>query len=651
MPSAWIPANKVAMFFSKAQPYVATGGEPGCSAQPFVFHFFMSTRTPALRGTIIAVCASLALQSFAAENNSAQTLETTVVTAGRIQQNLNDVIADMTIVDRETIEKSGANSVADILARQPGIELVRNGGAAASTSLYVRGAPNQYTAVLIDGVRVDSQAGSGGVSWNSIPTSQIDHIEILRGPCAAVYGSDAMAGVIQIFTRQGRTGFHPSLEVGLGTDSTQKLSASVVGGTEVFDYALAVGYDKSKGFDARPNIATANHDRDGYLQHSGSLKLGWNINAQHRLEFNALDSRTTGQYDATKNNDLTFNDTRTQSLAWNAKWTDQYKTRVAITRGTDRYETRPSLYATKTHIDTYLWHNEYRTGIHQFTADVERREDKIDNTSLSPKPKQKRSQNALALGYGLSANGHNMQINLRQDDDSDFGRKATGSIGYAYSFGQGWRISASTGTAFRAPSLYQRFSPYGKPGLAPEQGRTHELGLRWAEAGNELGATIYQSRYSNQIIFGPAGSCASLFGCYTNVAKTKNTGLTLVAATRVQDVRLGASLDLQAPKDVTTNKLLPRRAKRDLKLTADTQVAGVDLGAEVQAVGKRFDDAANKKPLKNYTLLNVSAKKSLSAGWDLIGRIDNLGDKTYETAGGYATGGRQLYIGLRWTGQ
>jgi vitamin B12 transporter len=88
-----------------------------------------------------------------------------------------------------------------------------------------------------------------------------------------------------------------------------------------------------------------------------------------------------------------------------------------------------------------------------------------------------------------------------------------------------------------------------------------------------------------------------------------------------------------------------------LKLTADTQVAGVDLGAEVQAVGKRFDDAANKKPLKNYTLLNVSAKKSLSAGWDLIGRIDNLGDKTYETAGGYATGGRQLYIGLRWTGQ
>ena len=160
----------------------------------------MPLRTPALRGSLMAACASLALQSFAADNNkpSTATLDTTVITAGRIQQNLSDVIADMTIVDRDTIEKSGANSLADILARQPGIELVRNGGPAGSTSLFVRGAPSQYTAVLIDGVRVDSQAGSGGASWNSIPASQIEHIEILRGPCAAVYGSDAMAGVIQI---------------------------------------------------------------------------------------------------------------------------------------------------------------------------------------------------------------------------------------------------------------------------------------------------------------------------------------------------------------------------------------------------------------------------------------------------------------------
>ena len=606
-----------------------------------------------MRGSLMAACASLALQSFAADNNkpSTATLDTTVITAGRIQQNLSDVIADMTIVDRDTIEKSGANSVVDILSRRPGIEITRNGGPGSNASIFVRGAPNQYTAVLIDGVRVDSQAGSGGVSWSNIPASAIEHIEILRGPCAAVYGSDAMAGVIQIFTRKGRTGFHPSLELGLGTHHTQKLSANIRGGTEVFDYALALGYEKSRGFDSRPGVASANHDKDGYRNQSASLRLGWNIHAQHRLELTALDSHSQAQYDTSKNDDLTFNDTRTLGLSWKAKWTDNYQSRVNITRGTDRYETQPSPYVTQTDIHTYLWHNEYRLGIHQFTADVERREDHIDNTSLAPKPQQNRSQNALALGYGLSSNGHSLQVNLRQDDDSDFGHKGTGSIGYAYSFADGWRVSASAGTAFRAPSLYQRFSIYGKPGLLPEEARSQELGLRWAKAGDEFSATLYRSRYSNQIIFGPAGACSSGFGCYTNVAKTQNNGLTLAAATRVQTVRLGASLDLQNPKDVATDKLLARRARKNLKLTADTQWAGVDLGAELQAVGKRFDDAANKKPMGAYTLLNLSAKKSLNTSWDLVGRVDNLGNKFYETAQTYATGGRQFYIGLRWTGQ
>ncbi len=619
----------------------------------------MPSRTPALRGSLLAVCASLTLQSFATQAqesaNSSNSLDTTVVTAGRIEQKLIDVVADMTIVERETIEKSGVNSVADILARQPGIELVRNGGPAATTSLYVRGAPTQYTAVLIDGVRVDSQGGSGGMSWNNIPASQIDYIEILRGPCAAVYGSDAMAGVIQIFTRQGRPGFHPSLEFGFGTHNTHKLSAAVNGGSEQFDYALSIGYEKSKGFDARPKVATANRDRDGYLNHSGSLKLGWNINPAHRLEFNALESRTTGQYDTSANNDQTFNDTRTQGLTWRAKWTDQYSTRLAYARGTDRYETRPSPYHTNTHIDTYLWHNAYQAGIHRLNVDFERREDKIDNTSLNPSPKRDRAQNAIALGYGLNTGAHSLQANIRQDDDSDFGNKATGSLGYAYSFADGWRVSASAGTAFRAPSLYQRFSQYGKPGLKPEEARSQELALRYAQAGDEFSATFYRSRYSNQLVFGPGasngGGCSSNFGCYTNVAKAKNDGLTLAAATRVQNIRLSGSLDLQNPKDVVSNKRLARRARRTLKLAADTQFAGVDLGAEVQLVSRRFDSATETRPLGGYGLINLNAKKNLGAGWDLVGRIDNLANKPYETALNYATAGRQLYVGLRWTGQ
>ncbi len=617
----------------------------------------MKTRTQFLRLPVAAACALLA--SFAHADNSANTsaapvLDTTVVTAGRVAQNLNDVIADMTIVDQEAIAKSGANSVADILARQPGIEITRNGGPASTTNVFVRGMPSQYTAVLIDGVRIDAQSGSGGAGWNTIPASQIERIEILRGPAAAIYGSDASAGVIQIFTKAAKKGFSPSLELGLGTHGTRKAVSHLTGGNARFDYAIGLAYEESKGFDIRPKVATANHDRDGYLQHSGNLKLGWNINSAHRLEVSALDSSSKAQYDTSVRDDITMSDLRTQSLAWRANWSEQYQTRLVATRSADRNQTLTTAPSTsKTEISSLLWHNEYRIGIHQFTADIEHRQDRFKSTSGVPASRvDKRQQQSIALGYGLASGAHTVQVNVRSDDDSDFGSKATGNIGYAYKINPTWRVSASTGTTYRTPTFYQRFSKYGKADLVPEFGRNQELAVHWAQAGQSFSATLYRGRYNNQLVNQPGtGPCTNGSSCYINIDKTKNTGLTLAAATQVQAVRIGASLDLQNPQDATKGSRLKRTARKALKLTADTQLAGIDLGAEVQAIGQRFDDAANKKPLGGYTLLNLSAKKAISNSWELVGRIDNLGDKNYETAKDYATAGRQLYIGLRWTGQ
>lgn len=614
----------------------------------------MTTLAFAARWTAVAACACAALSSYAQnpqtpKADAATTLAPTVVTAGRVQQNLHDVIADMTLIDRQEIEQSGANYVADILARQPGIELVRNGGAGGTTSLYLRGAPSQYTAVLIDGVRVDSQAGSGGVAWSNIPAAQIDRIEIVRGPSAAVYGSDAMAGVIQIFTRQGQQGFHPSVELGVGSNSSHKINASLRGGTEAITYALNLAHDKSKGFDNRPNIATANHDRDGWKNTSANLNLNWQLNEQHRLSLTALDSEGQAQYDTSAADDRTYNDTRTLGLNWQAQWTPQYQSRLSYSKGQENYETHPSPYRTETTINSYLWHNEYRQGGHLLSAAVERREDKVNNTSLSPSPKADRSQNAIALGYGLQTGAHHVQLNVRQDHDSDWGHKSTGSLGYALNFGGHWRLSASTGTAFRAPTLYQRFSPYGSANLQPEKGYSQELGLRWAKAGHTASATLFHNRYSNQISFGPAGPCSASFGCYVNVAKAKNTGLSLSASTHVAAWRFGANIDWQNPKNDITGKLLARRARHNSKLTADTQIAGFTLGAELQHKGKRFDGEGEVRPLSSYTLLNLHASKPLAQGWTWVGRIDNASKESYETAQNYATGGRQAYVGLRWS--
>ena len=163
-----------------------------------------------------------------AQNLRAPQLAETVVTATRSEQPLSDLVADVSIVDRETIESSGATGVADVLARLPGVEITRNGGIGNSSSVYLRGAESRFTAVYIDGVRVDSQS-TGGALWEQIPLSQIERIEVLRGPAAAVYGSDAIGGVIQLFTRKGEGPAAPYVGVGLGNQGMRKIEAGVSG--------------------------------------------------------------------------------------------------------------------------------------------------------------------------------------------------------------------------------------------------------------------------------------------------------------------------------------------------------------------------------------------------------------------------------------
>lgn len=172
-----------------------------------------------------------------------------VVTATRVEQPLTDVLADVTLIDRQQIEQSGAVNVTDLLARQPGLELARNGGPGTSSSIYIRGADTRFTAVYIDGVRVDSQS-TGGAPWEAITLGQVDHIEIVRGPAAAVYGSDAVAGVVQIFTRKGEGSFAPYVGVGAGNRRTGKVEAGFSGRSGAVDYSLGVERGTSRGFNA-----------------------------------------------------------------------------------------------------------------------------------------------------------------------------------------------------------------------------------------------------------------------------------------------------------------------------------------------------------------------------------------------------------------
>lgn len=578
---------------------------------------------------------------------SAQTLlPPTVVVANRLEQPLTDVVADVSIIDRAAIETSGAAGVADLLATLPGIELARNGGVGNTASIFIRGAETRHVAVLIDGVRVDSQS-TGGATWNAIPLALIDRIEVVRGPAAAVYGSDAIAGAVQIFTRRGEGGWRPDVEIAAGSDGLRRARAAIAGRQGAWDAALSIGGERSDGFNVQP---AANPDRDGYRSRALSASLGWAVADGHRLEATVLDQQLKAEYDAFQSTaeDWSVHDLRTVGLRWTAQWSAQQRTELALGRGTDRYQTRPSPYLTKTDVTTALARHEWQQGAQRWQLLLERREDDLRNTSV-PAGDVQRHQNAVGVGWGWQQAAHTVQVNLRRDDDSEFGANATGSASYAWAFAPGWKARFGVGSAFRAPTLYQRFSEYGSPSLQPERARSAETALAYQRGAYAAEAVAYHSRLRDLIQFGAAGACASTFGCYENVGRARLRGVSLRAAMPVGQGRVQATLDWSEPQNAVTGQRLARRAARAAKLQWTYPLAAGRLGVQWQAYGHRYDDAANTRRLGGYGVVDLSWQQPLARDWSLLARVDNVGDKAYETARGYATGGRRVYVGLQWT--
>lgn len=603
----------------------------------------------------VALCGAF---SGYAQTESAPALKEVLVTATRVAQPLAEIVADVTVIDRAQIERSGAAAVGDVLSRVAGFEMVRNGGPGGTTSLYIRGAETRYTAVYVDGVRVDSQS-TGGASWEGIPLSQIDRIEILRGPAGAVYGSNAMGGVVQLFTRKATSGFSPYVTLGLGTYATTKLEAGFSGTNGDWDYALGLADDYSKGYNARV-VAGANGDDDGYHSQAGSLRLGLNLDRVHRLEASLMANDMRSQYDSStslptsRQDDQNLRLLQTSNARWLAHWNDTYSTTLSVSDTSDRYQTTPTPYLTTTRLRGYLFQNELRLGHNLFTAALERNEDLLNNGTTTPTDTS-RSQDAVALGYGWTSPEHSLQFNVRQDQDSEFGGQTTGSLSYGYELQAGWRATASTGTSFRAPTLFQRFSVYGTPSLQPEKSRNLELGLLYAMDSTSFGLTVYRNNVSNLITFvGGNGNCPSGRtslsgrGCYANTAEAVYQGITLTAEKQMDSFKLHGTLDLQDPRDAITGKLLARRSTHHATAGVDTRLGDWTVGADLQMSALRYDDAANNTVLPGYVLLGLSGENRVSKDWTLLVRVDNATDAVYQLANTYATPGRSLYVGLKW---
>ena len=619
----------------------------------------MSHSFLAARRSLIA----LAALALAASSHAQNKLDTVVTTASRTPQRLADVLADFTVITRADIERQAAASVADLLRNNGCAEMVRNGSPAANTSLYLRGAETRHTLVLVDGVRMDSQATSGA-SWQAMPLAQVERVEVLKGPASAIYGSDAVGGVVQIFTRKAGGQLGADVGVALGTQGTHKADGALFGSAGIFDFAFTGAGEESDGFNATTDVPGSFSyvpDRDGWRKYQATARIGAALAEGHRAEFVALKTYTNGQYDASKSrplvDDRTLQSNDASRLAWTAQWAPALQTQLSYGQSRDRYETTPAPYLTITRVKNLALTGSYalRPG-QQFAFQGERIEDELENSGLVTAGVGKRHRNAVGAGYLMSAGPWSLQAHARHDDDSQFGGADTGTLLAGYEFSPGLRVVGSVGNAFRAPTIYQQGTVYGpdlsKPGVKPldaEHGHNVEFGLKFNSGNHELTATAYRNRVSNLITFGAAGSCQSAFGCYQNVAQAKLQGLSLAGATQAGSVNLRATIDLQKPTDESTGLLLARRARRLATVNADTALGDWVLGAGVQASSARFDNAANTRRLGGYGLVSLNAQYKLSRELKVQFNLDNAFDRETTTAYGYASAPRTALVSLRWS--
>lgn len=573
--------------------------------------------------------------------------DTIVVTPTRSPQNASQVIADVTVITASQIAESGQTTLVEMLQAQPGIELKQSGGAGSSASVFVRGGNGNQVLVLVDGLRVSS-ATLGTTALQNISLDQVERIEILRGSASSLYGSGAVSGVIQVFTKQGQGAPKPSLSFGAGTYNQFKAAAGYGGVIDDTRFYLGAGYETNNGFSAtNPTNFSYVPDDDGYRNANASINIEQQLSDANQIGFKTLYNRGRVEYDAgvIGVNDRLWQTVATLAVYSKNRLAPNWQSQLTLGVGLDD-QVADDAYGNakyRTATNQFQWQNDFRLSAGQLSATLEYNRQSVDSTVAFSE--DSRNVKSGQLAYQLSAGAHNLFASARYDDYSDFGGQTTGNLGYGYTLGGGWRVAGSLGTSFKAPTfndMYYPSSPFyvGNPNLRPEQGTSSELNLAWQDGPHQFKAVAYYNKVKDLIVYE--------FPTMQNVSSARLEGLEFTGQTRLGDIRLKASLDLARPEDETTGNTLVYRARQYGNLEAGYDFGNLNLVAQVIASGMRYTNAANTASLGGYAVVNLWGTYPLSPEWNVLGRLNNLLDKTYSLDRGYNMPGINAFVGFEY---
>ena len=631
-----------------------------------------------VRGATAAACTFLSGSLVCAPGVHAQApLDAVVVTAARSAQRAADVLPSTTVLARADIERAQTPSLVELLSRQVGVEFARSGGPGAQASLFIRGANSAQTLVLVDGVRINTSTGGAAV-LGGIALDTVERIEIVRGNLSSLYGSEAIGGVVQIFTQGARTtGAQAAIET--GADETRALSASgryVQGGTRIAASAARRRSEPFSAIDTARVIASpfapgANPDIDGNDNRSGALSAGHRWDSGWELEGSAWTSRNDTDFDSTADGPTAVHKEEARSdvyrVALAAPLSAAWLARLSAGEARERSDNRVS--------DPFSFNNgsfDARNRQVTLANEVRVAEDVLAvvgleslrqrgaSTSYDPNFTNQLTEferRVKSAWFGLTgatpaqpgvndkSGRHRVQLSVRHDDYSDVGTATTGLASYRYDFASYWSLGAQASTAFRAPSFNDLHFPFfGNPQLRPEESTSGELALGYTREQLQLRAAAYRTRARDLIVFDTASSMAQ------NVARATLDGIELAARQVVGLWRVDANASFTRPVDDATGERLLRRAARVFNLGVDRDFGRWSAGAGLSYNGARFDSDINtfaRTELPAYTLLRLYGAWRVTDHITLTARLENVTDEHYELVSGYNTPRRGGFVGVQ----
>lgn len=575
--------------------------------------------------------------------------------------------SSVTVITSKEIEDSGQTSVEEVIKGVPGLDIVSNGGPGSTTSIFLRGADPKYTLVLIDGVPInDPSDGTMAANISNITTDNIERIEVVRGPASMLYGSGASAGVINIITKKG--GAKPSAYAGAegGAYSTWKVYGGANGRRGPLDYSVSASRMKSDGFSSADernrciNPDDKSFEKDGYENTTLSGNFGLKLNEHVSLESSLRYVDATYEYDS-PGADVIGNSQDSSLFSGRGVLKMNYQPLLStlyynVSSQDRKYYTIDGL-SSKYHGYLYEigWQGDYALAENNtVTVGLNSRTESMRNESFGAYASsldQSMGTTGVFLEDQWRIGGLRLVQGIRYEDNQKFGSKTTWRVAPSYTLGE-TTFKFSYATGFRAPSLYELYSPYGNESLKAETSEGWDAGIERKLGGNvTLGGTWFRTDYDNRIAFD-----LSTWKYGQVEGKTKTYGLESFAEWRPSSaLQLSLNYTYTSTKEPDGGSLL-RRPRHKGGLTATWKATDkATLSTNMQWVGSRLDSGAKDDDcvltgkLDSYFLVNVAASYKLTDQVELYGRIDNLFDKYYEEAWGYATPGRSAYAGVKVT--